>query len=330
MLFFLGCHLIDLILSIQGMPKEVIPLNTSSNIDNVKSDDIGMVVFKYENGVSFAKSCASEIGGFVRRQLVVCGSKKTIEINPLETIDGGGLQHATVRSTTYEEAQKLYAGMTFKGTINGQSATLYADQYQAFTLKIGTSTIFKASSFEISSMSNGGVDYAKQEILLYYVDTRDDTFYSYKFRVDPVAKTFEYIAHDSLLGYYEAETAYVMFDGYGTGFINFNSKSYAQTDFSYQKLDNIVTITYKNTISTFEYGKNAQFSIDKFGNVLTVHSGACPALQGDLPRSGRTKARLPVRHERAEAAAIAREHRPQAADRLPHSLRQVQPDPSAL
>lgn len=172
-----------------------------------------------------------------------------------------------------EEAQKLYAGMTFKGTINGQSATLYADQYQAFTLKIGTSTIFKASSFEISSMNNGGVDYAKQEILLYYVDTRDDTFYSYKFRVDPVAKTFEYIAHDSLLGYYEAETAYVMFDGYGTGFINFNNKSYAQTDFSYQKLDNIVTITYKNTISTFEYGKNAQFSIDKFGNVLTVHSG---------------------------------------------------------
>ena len=32
-------------------------------------------------------------------------------------------------------------------------------------------------------------------------------------------------------------------------------------------------ICNKNTISTFEYGKNAQFSIDKFGNVLTVHSG---------------------------------------------------------
>ena len=172
-----------------------------------------------------------------------------------------------------EDAQKLYAGMTFKGTINGQSATLSADQYQSFTLKIGTTQIFKASSYEIGSMTNGGVDYAKQEVFLYYVDTRDDEFYSYKFKVDPVKKTFEYIAHDSMLGYYESDSAYVMFDGYGSGFINFNSASYATTDFSYEKLDGIATITYKNTISTFEYGNSAQFSVDKFGNVLTVHSG---------------------------------------------------------
>lgn len=131
MLFFLGCHLIDLILSIQGMPKEVIPLSTSSNIDNVKSDDIGMVVFKYENGVSFAKSCASEIGGFVRRQLVVCGSKKTIEINPLETIDGGGLQHATVRSTTYEEAQRLTWDNSAEKT-DSEKFHRYSDMMRSF------------------------------------------------------------------------------------------------------------------------------------------------------------------------------------------------------
>lgn len=107
MLFFLGCHLIDLILSIQGEPKEVIPLSKASNINGVDSQDIGMVVFKYDNGLSFAKSCASEIGGFMRRQLVVCGSKKTVEINPLEVLDGGGMQHSIIRSTTYQEAQKL-------------------------------------------------------------------------------------------------------------------------------------------------------------------------------------------------------------------------------
>ncbi|MBQ3571773.1 MAG: bacterial Ig-like domain-containing protein [Clostridia bacterium] len=172
-----------------------------------------------------------------------------------------------------EDAQKLYAGMTFRGTIDGQNATLSADQYQAFTLRIGTTQIFKASSYEIASMTNGGVDYIKQEVMLYYVDVRDDTFYSYKFKVDPVAKTFEYIAHDSLLGYYETDNAYVMFDGYGSGFINFNSKSYATTDFTYSKLDNIVTITYKNVNSTFAYGKSAQFSVDFFGNKLTVHDG---------------------------------------------------------
>ena len=107
MLFFLGCHLIDLILRIQGEPKEVIPLSTASNINGVSSQDIGMVAFKYENGLSFAKSCAAEIGGFMRRQLVVCGSKKTVEINPLEVLDGEGLQHSVIKATTFEEAQKL-------------------------------------------------------------------------------------------------------------------------------------------------------------------------------------------------------------------------------
>lgn len=107
MLFFLGCHLIDLILSIQGEPKQVLPLSTASNVNGVSAKDIGMVVFQYENGVSFAKSCAAEIGGFMRRQLVVCGSKKTVEINPLEILDGDGLQHSVIRETTYEEAQKL-------------------------------------------------------------------------------------------------------------------------------------------------------------------------------------------------------------------------------
>ena len=99
--------MIDLILSIQGEPKQVLPLSSASNVNGVAAKDIGMVVFQYENGVSFAKSCAAEIGGFMRRQLVVCGSKKTVEINPLEILDGDGLQHSVIRETTYEEAQKL-------------------------------------------------------------------------------------------------------------------------------------------------------------------------------------------------------------------------------
>ena len=84
MLFFLGCHLIDLILRIQGEPEEIIPLSTSTGFESVTSKDFGMVVFKYPNGVSIAKSCAAEPGGFLRRQLVICGEKGTIEIKPLE------------------------------------------------------------------------------------------------------------------------------------------------------------------------------------------------------------------------------------------------------
>ncbi len=90
MMFFLGCHLIDLIYSIQGAPKNIISLNRCSGVDNVTSKDFGMTVFEYENGVSFAKTSAVEIGGFERRQLVISGTKKTVELKPLErNVEGG-------------------------------------------------------------------------------------------------------------------------------------------------------------------------------------------------------------------------------------------------
>ena len=66
MMFFLGCHLIDLIYQIQGEPQKVISLNCSTGYDDVTANDYGMVVFNYKNGVSFAKTCANEIGGFLR------------------------------------------------------------------------------------------------------------------------------------------------------------------------------------------------------------------------------------------------------------------------
>ena len=90
MMFFLGCHLIDLIYQIQGEPEEIIPFNCSTGYDEVTANDYGMVVFKYKNGVSFAKTCANENGGYLRRQLVICGEKGTIEIKPLEVLTEGG------------------------------------------------------------------------------------------------------------------------------------------------------------------------------------------------------------------------------------------------
>ncbi len=86
MLFFLGCHLVDLIYRIQGKPDAVIPMNCPTNFDGVTADDYGMVLYRYPHGISFAKSCANEIGGYMRRQLVICGTKGTIEIKPLEII----------------------------------------------------------------------------------------------------------------------------------------------------------------------------------------------------------------------------------------------------
>ncbi len=83
MMFFLGCHLIDLILKIQGQPERIIPLNKCSGLD-AEGEDFGMAVLEYKNGVSFAKTTAIELGGFARRQFTVTGSKKTVELKPFE------------------------------------------------------------------------------------------------------------------------------------------------------------------------------------------------------------------------------------------------------
>lgn len=91
MLFFLGCHLIDLIYRIQGAPKRVIPMNCNTGLDGVTSEDYGMVAFEYDRGYSFARTVTTEYGGHRRRQLVVAGSKATWELMPLETGPEAGM-----------------------------------------------------------------------------------------------------------------------------------------------------------------------------------------------------------------------------------------------
>jgi predicted dehydrogenase len=89
MLYFLGCHMVDLIYSIMGQPLDVIPMSCSSGAGGTAAKDFGMAVFQYPHGVSFAKSTAVERGGFERRQLVVVGTEGTVELRPLEWASGG-------------------------------------------------------------------------------------------------------------------------------------------------------------------------------------------------------------------------------------------------
>lgn len=96
MLFFLGCHLIDLVYRIKGEPAEIIPLSCSTGIDGIDTKDFGMAVFRYPDGVSFVKTSDNEPGGVLRRQVVICGEKGTIEIRPIEVAVPNG-QYAVSR-----------------------------------------------------------------------------------------------------------------------------------------------------------------------------------------------------------------------------------------
>lgn len=83
-MYIFGCHLIDLILSMQGMPDNIVPFQDKTMLDGVDVYDYGFAVFEYARGTSTVKTTSVEVKGYVRRQLVVSGSRGTIEIKPLE------------------------------------------------------------------------------------------------------------------------------------------------------------------------------------------------------------------------------------------------------
>lgn len=101
-IFYLGCHLVDLMLQIKGEPNNIIPFNKSSFKGEVDSIDSGFCVFEYDNGVSFIKSNSTEFGGFLRRQLVINAEKATIEIKPLEINVARGYMQRTERVEYYD------------------------------------------------------------------------------------------------------------------------------------------------------------------------------------------------------------------------------------
>ena len=102
MLFFLGCHLIDLVYRIQGEPKAVHTFVKESGKNGVYAPDYALSVLEYERGASFVKTTDVEHGGFLRRQLVVTGTKETVVIEPLEKNVGGDLLTTGYRSTSDE------------------------------------------------------------------------------------------------------------------------------------------------------------------------------------------------------------------------------------
>ena len=84
-MFFLGCHMVDFIYMFMGKaPLAVHPFNRRSQFDGVDTVDQGFAVFDYGTSVCTARAGSTQVNGFGRRQLVICGTKGTIEIKPLE------------------------------------------------------------------------------------------------------------------------------------------------------------------------------------------------------------------------------------------------------
>lgn len=84
-MFFLGCHMVDLVHQVQGVPDSITPFLRSSGLDGTTAVDQATAIFSYPAGTSIVQANACEINGYGRRQLVVCGSRGTYEIRPLES-----------------------------------------------------------------------------------------------------------------------------------------------------------------------------------------------------------------------------------------------------
>ena len=102
MMQYLGCHLVDLVVRLLGVPDEIVPMNCSTGYRGTTAKDFALACFKYKNGVSTVKSVMGEYGGFVRRHLLISGEKGTIDVRPLEMPEPDGLHTMSARKTLYD------------------------------------------------------------------------------------------------------------------------------------------------------------------------------------------------------------------------------------
>ncbi len=81
-MYIFGGYLIDIIVSLLGRPQRVTPFQRPTRTDGC--NDNGFAVLEYPRASASVRASIIEVEGFRRRQLVICGTKGTVEICPLE------------------------------------------------------------------------------------------------------------------------------------------------------------------------------------------------------------------------------------------------------
>lgn len=83
-MFELGCHVVDSVIRILGKPQRVTAHNRSSSPSRDGLADNQLAVFDYAQATATVRANLVEVEGGARRQFVVCGTKGTLDIRPLE------------------------------------------------------------------------------------------------------------------------------------------------------------------------------------------------------------------------------------------------------
>ncbi len=83
-MYILGSHLVDLIVYMMGEPNRITSFLQHTGMDGVDFEDNNLAVLEYDRALCRIFVSSVEVNGHGRRQLVVSGSKGTVNICPLE------------------------------------------------------------------------------------------------------------------------------------------------------------------------------------------------------------------------------------------------------
>lgn len=84
-MFELGCHVIDQVIGVLGKPTRVHAFPRHSGQQNDGLLDNMLAVLEYPRATATVRSSAEEVDGGARRHFVVCGTRGTFHIQPLDS-----------------------------------------------------------------------------------------------------------------------------------------------------------------------------------------------------------------------------------------------------
>ena len=126
-MYILGSHLVDLIVYVLGEPKKITAFLKHSGLDGVDFEDNNLAVLEYDKALARIFVSSVEVNGFGRRQLVVSGSKGTVNICPLERPMTMTYSDTTIADATYEDRKQIF---TFEdNTASGRYNEMMKDFY---------------------------------------------------------------------------------------------------------------------------------------------------------------------------------------------------------
>jgi len=127
-MYILGSHLVDLIVYMLGKPNKVTSFLKHTGMDGIDFEDNNLAVLEYDKALARIFVSSVEVNGFGRRQLMVSGSKGTVNICPLERPMTMTYSDTSIADSTYEDRKQIF---TFEdNTATGRYDDMMQDFYE--------------------------------------------------------------------------------------------------------------------------------------------------------------------------------------------------------